>query len=390
MVSRERRQYLLDQLGRYGTIAALHRSAFYSECASEVESLLSTPELFPCQGTRPRLSAFVRAVQWNLEKGKQYEAVVRQFETDPIMRWADIVLLNEADSGMNRSGNRHVARDLGAALGMHAVYAPACLELTKGIGDELILAGENRESTQGNAVLSRFPILAAGVIRLPQCFEPYPFHEKRYGGRNCLWASLQTSAGTLWVGSTHLEVRNTPACRAKQMKRLMAALPIDTAGPHLLGGDLNTNCLRRGTRWRALSTVARLLFTDPNVMKRRFLAPQRSEPLFRVSARAGFSPAGLNSGEATAWAPTEGSEDAMMVPAIVHDYLQRRAAPYRDGLFMKLDWFLGRGIIPLRAGQVLDPASGIVSCGPACITTPRSGPARISDHGPIHADFCLP
>jgi len=390
MVSRERRQYLLDQLNRHETIAALRRSAFYSDCASEIESLLNTPELFHCKGARPHLSVFVRAVQWNLEKGRQYKAVVRQFETDEVMRWADIVLLNEADCGMNRSGNRHMARCLGEALGMNVAFAPACLEMTKGIGEEQMLAGENRESMQGNAVLSRFPILAARVIRLPQCFEPYEFHEKRYGGRNCLWASLQLGAGTLWVGSTHLEVRNTPGCRATQMKRLMAALPGDAAEAHLLGGDLNTNCLRRGTRRRALSTVVRLLFTDPGVMKQRFLAPQRSEPLFRVAARARFSPQGLNSAQATTCAQIEGSEDAARVPAIFHDYMRRRAEPYRDGLYMKLDWFLGRGIIPLHAGEVLDPASGVASCDPACVPTQQTGPDRMSDHSPIFADFRLP
>jgi endonuclease/exonuclease/phosphatase family metal-dependent hydrolase len=390
MMSRERRQYLLDQLNRHKTIADLRRSAFYTDCASEIESLLNTPELFHCQGARPRLSAFVRAVQWNLEKGKQYEAVVRQFETDPVMRSADIVLLNEADCGMIRSGNRHVARRLAEALGMNVAFAPACLELTKGIGDEQWITGENRESMQGNAVLSRFPILTALVIRLPQCFEPYEFPEKRYGGRNCLWVNLHMGASSLWVGSTHLEVRNTPGCRATQMKQLMAALPGDASEPRLLGGDLNTNCLRRGTRRRALSTVARLLLTDPGVMKRRFLSPQRSEPLFRVAARARFLPQGFNSAEATTCAPVEGSEDITSVPAIFRDYVKRRAEPYQESLHMKLDWFLGRGIVPLRAGEVLDPASGAASRDPACVPTRRTGWDRISDHSPIFADFRFP
>ncbi len=368
----------------------MRRSPFFAECSSEIETLLGTPELSVCDKAIPRIFAFVRVAQWNLEKGKQFDAIVRQFKTDEALRWADIVMLNEADCGMNRSDNRHVARCLGEALGMNVAFAPACLELTKGIDEERKLPWENRESLQGNAVLSRYPMLAAQVVRLPQCFEPYEFHEKRYGGRNCLWVRLQIGAGTLWAGSTHLEVRNTPGCRATQMKRLMAALPGGSGEAHLLGGDLNTNCLRRGTRWRALLAAAHLLIGDARKVKKRFLTPQRVEPLFKVAARAGFSLEGLNSVEATACAPIEESEDAGMVPAIFHDFVRRRTEPYRDGLPIKLDWFFGRDVHPLRASEVFDRTSGIGSCDPTCVPTLRTGPARISDHSPIYADLTLP
>ena len=164
----ERRARLLDHLSRFPTLAELSRSSFFAECSSEIDILLGTAEMYVCEKAVPRLSAFVRVAHWNLEKGKQYGGIVRQFETDPALKRADIVMLNEADCGMNRSGNRHVARCLGEALGMNVAFAPACLELTKGIGEERQLPGENRESLQGNAVLSRYPMLTAQVVRLPQ------------------------------------------------------------------------------------------------------------------------------------------------------------------------------------------------------------------------------
>ena len=155
--------------------------------SSEIETLLNTPELIPCDKATPRLEAFVRVAQWNVEKGTQFEGLLRYLDTDPVLRWADIVVLNEADCGMNRTGNRHVARCLGEALGMNVAFAPTCLELTKGIGEELNFPGENRESLQGNAVLSRYPVTEARLVTLPVSFEPYEFHEKRFGHRSCLW-----------------------------------------------------------------------------------------------------------------------------------------------------------------------------------------------------------
>ena len=37
------------------------------------------------------------------------------------------------------------------------------------------LQGDNRESLQGNAILSRYPIVEAHNVPLPVTFEPYEF-----------------------------------------------------------------------------------------------------------------------------------------------------------------------------------------------------------------------
>jgi endonuclease/exonuclease/phosphatase family metal-dependent hydrolase len=383
----QRRKFLLDQLRRYSTLAELRRSAFYAECSSEVESLLITPEVVPCDDAAPRLSAFLRVAQWNVEKGRQFDAILLQFQQDEVLRRADVVILNEADCGMNRSGNRHVALDLARALGMNLAFAPACLELTKGVGEELSLPGENRDSMQGNAVLSRYPITAARCVRLPQCFEPYEYSEKRYGGRSCLWVQLACGRGRLWVGSTHLEVRNTPACRATQMRHLLATLPAGHGTPFLLGGDFNTNTFRRGTLCRTLSASASLIWNHPDRMRERLLRPDRTEPLFEVGSRAGFSLRGFNSGEATACASLAGLEDAVMVPAMIARYIRRRLAPYQGCLCLKLDWFLGRDIRGLDEKEIIDAATGVMSMKPGCRQTPWAGPDRISDHNPIIVDL---
>jgi endonuclease/exonuclease/phosphatase family metal-dependent hydrolase len=211
----DRQTFFLENLRKYHTVAELNKSEFFAECRGEVERILATPQTYFDQKAAPLLCSFVRIVQWNIEKGRRFDAILEQLKNDDILRWADVILLNEADCGMNRSGNRHVAQCLADALGMNMAFAPAHFELTKGVGEELDLAGENKESLQGNAVLSRYPILECCITPLPNCFEPYEFSEKRYGRRNCIWARLQLGTRSLWAGAVHLEVRNTPQCRAK-------------------------------------------------------------------------------------------------------------------------------------------------------------------------------
>lgn len=390
MPSMNRRQYLLQQLRGFETLTDLRSSPFFAACSEELEAMLSTPNISLCAGTAPRLSSFLRVAQWNIEKGRCWERIVERIQFDEALRWADIILLNEADHGMIRSGNAHVASRVAAALGMNMVFGPAHLELTKGTGDELCIDGENRESLQGNAVLSRYPILEAKVVPLPVCFEPFEFHEKRYGRRNCTWARVQIGAGTAWVGAAHLEVRNTPRCRALQMKHLLTHLPGSEQEPHLLGGDLNTNSFPRGTRWRTLRSVERLLRHDPEEVKEELRHPERrAEPLFRLVRQAGFSWEGLNSFQETASAPIGNLEDSGLLPDFFVRFIRRRFERYQGYLDFKLDWLLGRGVRALRHGELVDAATGIPSSDAACIPSEKTGPSRISDHSPVFADIRL-
>jgi len=386
-----RRGYLIENLRNYGTLAELHQSSFFAECRAEIGSLLRNPEVSAFPAALPHLSSFLRIVQWNIEKGKGYPAILENLRSDEILKWADIILLNEADYGMNRSGNRHVAQCLSEALQMNLAFGPAHLELTKGVGDELELEGENCESLQGNAILSRYPILEARVVPLPVCFEPFEFHEKRYGRRSCLWARLQTGSRTLCVGSTHLEVRNAPRCRALQMDYLLQSLPGGDEAASVLGGDLNTNGFPRGTRWRTVASLCRLTTRSSSTMKERFLHPEQgSEPLFRVVKKHGFFWEGLNSEEDTAYAPLGELEDATLLPRFLVRMVQNRLEPYGGELCFKLDWLLGRGVQALRAGELRDRQTGVTSRNPACVPLVRSGCARPSDHRPIYADIRLP
>jgi endonuclease/exonuclease/phosphatase family metal-dependent hydrolase len=284
-----------------------------------------------------------------------------------------------------------VAKVLAGTLEANMVFAPAHFELTKGTDDDLAFGGQNRESLQGNAVLSRYPILDARVIRLPVCFEPFGFEEKRYGGRNCIWAKLQIGGRILWVGSIHLEVRNTPRCRKIQMQHVLENLPGTAADCYLLGGDFNSNSFSRGTLWRTCASIWKLIARPPSQLAQELRHPERgSEPLFQAAAKAGFSWQGLNSDEDTACAPINALEDARLVPECVIQSVKRRISALEGYLSFELDWLMGKGLRSLRTGDVVDYATGISSLDPGCVRTERRGIHRISDHAPIHADIALP
>ena len=381
---------VISELGNYSRLDQLRSSSFFSVYGGQVESLLGSAEITVCKSAIPRLSGFTRIVQWNIEKGKRLDSVLKVLQENQAFRWADVILLNEADRGMNRSGNRHVAQEIAGRLGMHMVFGPAHVELTKGTDEELSLEGENSESLQGNAVLSRYPVLESRVVPLPVCFEPYEFHEKRYGRRNCVWACLRIGLKTAWFGSAHLEVRNTPRCRAVQMRYLLANFPGSDGEGCVLGGDMNSNGFPRGTRMRVLRSVCRLLGKNPGQVKESMIHPERgTEPLFGHVREAGWFWDGLNSNESTAWAPIGGLEEADRLPRFVADAVRNRLKSYKGFLELKLDWLFGKNIRSLSAGEAADPHTGVSSRDPGRVPTPVTGDERISDHMPVFADIAI-
>jgi endonuclease/exonuclease/phosphatase family metal-dependent hydrolase len=386
----ELHEFWIENLRKYKTLDQLKASAFFTDHGLQILSYLETPQVIPFQTPAPRLSSFLRIVQWNIEKGKRFLPILERLHAHEILKWADVVILNEADRGMNRSGNRDVARELGEALGMHAVFGPAHFELTKGTDEELFLEGENRESLQGNAVLSRYPVTEARIVPLPVSFEPYEFPEKRFGRRNCLWVRIQLKSSELWVGAVHLELRNTPRCRARQMAHIMSNIPGNGKEPCVLGGDLNSNSFTRGTALRSLNSVSRLLFSSPEKLKRNLLHPEYgSEPLFGLLRLNGFDWEKLNSSDETARAAIDSLEESDFLPGPFLNLAKKRLEPYRGYLCFKLDWLVGKNVQALDRGSREDARTNVVSEKPGVVAVLNSGPGRISDHLPIYADIDL-
>ena len=302
----------------------------------------------------------MRIVTWNIEKGKRWPLLERCLSHETI-RSADILCLNEVDEGMARSGNLRIGHEIGKRLGMEVVFGQTFKELTKGYGDELLAPGENTTSIQGNAVLSRLPILSWENILLPSCFDHSKRIEKREGNRHALIVRLDCGDGrAVTVSNVHLEVFGSAHCRSVQMKFLLDRLQ---PGPAIVTGDFNTNTFSRGSAFHIFRSLAVLAFTDASS---RVAVPWRYERLFKHLAAAGFTWQGFNDFHPTCSINLKSLEDRVNVPAFVRNFILSRCS----FLSLRLDFICCRGLTATLPGHTITDL-----------------PCQPSDHLPITCDL---
>ncbi len=301
----------------------------------------------------------IRLVTWNIEKGKRWRLLKSCLEAEPI-RTADVLCLQEVDDGMARSGNRRIAHEIAELLGMRVVFGQCFRELTKGIGEELLAPGENTTALQGNATLSRFPIVDSRNLLLPACFDHSKRLEKREGNRHALIVRLDCGSGqTLTVANAHLEVFSTARCRRRQMRFLISEI---STGAAVITGDFNTNTFNRGSAFHTLQSLAVLLGSN---VQARPLTPWFYEPLFGELTAAGFSWESFNDTLPTCSVDLTTLEDRVYVPAPIRKRILDRCRI----LPLRLDFIAGRGVRAVCAGRTVTDL-----------------PCRPSDHLPVTCD----
>jgi len=373
----EESRALKQALDAFPSLAALHASSAWPALEARLARLLSAVRsTAPAAPPRPpRDPARLRAVHWNIEHGNRYQQIAEALATHPDLREADLFFLNEADVGMARSGNRDVAADLGAALGLHSAWAPLFLETTSGRDDDPASAAGrgNEEALFGLGLLSRYPIGATRVIELPSP-QPLQFEVERMVGRHIALAAAIERPGAPFVAvSTHLEVHRTRAHRAAQVRVLVESLR-DERRPIVLAGDFNSHTFDRGLWHSPLSGALALMLWPGGALTRRLSRPDRGpvrEPLFDELRRADFVWAPYNDDTPTLQIRFERLDEVRALPAPLRtvarrvlDWAERRGR-------LRLDWFAGRG---WRGG------SGFAVRG-------LDGPGRASDHAPLVAEF---
>ncbi len=267
------------------------------------------------QGVKPhrpvddRIGPTLRVVSWNIEKSihikdaiavfsseeelhkridsskikddQQLKAILNQREK---LATADIIVLQEMEIGLKRSGYLNAAGELAKALEMNYVYAPQYLEIDPvqlGLKQIYLEDGQvDEEATNhfsqneelykgvfGSAVLSRYPIKSVTVIPLRnQGYDWYSGEKERTtflektrrvgskavflneitreiktGGRHFFRVDLDVPdipGNTLTIINIHLEIKCLPKARDRQIKEILNYVKgIDH--PVIMLGDFN-------------------------------------------------------------------------------------------------------------------------------------------------------
>lgn len=383
-------QHLASELLRFSTFEELRNSEVYRAHSFELSHLLDEPRIYRATNPRLRLRSFLRIVEWNIERGSRLDGIVNVLNSHPVLSFADLLLINEVDDGMLRSGNINVACELGDALSAHAIFGIEYLELTKGTSDELKLSGQNTTALHGNAILTRYEFSEPQIIRLPRCENNFESSERRLGGRIGILANLQIAGRTLAVGSTHLDVVNTPRCRARQMRAFLEAADARFGNnPAIVGGDLNTHTFARGSRFRVMKNTAAILASRPDRLRVRLNHPETREPALRELTRYGFDVSGFNDRRATSRSIVSNLDDTTRLPSPMKWWVNRRIGPEGLRLEFRLDWLAARGLRALRAGEMVDQKTGVVSVHAQTFQGLIHNGAALSDHDPIVVDIAL-
>lgn len=247
--------------------------------------------------TNSKLGNFFRIASWNIERGfnvDKIEIISRSLpwqaptnellEEINVLKSASIIVLNEVDIGLPRTNYINIAEHLANLFKMGYVFGTEFIEVdpyqlgTKKFTNEERayleqktlerLDNINKEKflgLHGNAILTKYPVLKARIIRLPDCYSWFEEEQKklstlelarreaakkvfsskiltelRHGGRMAIIVDLQLPNNQIiTVVATHLENRCTPECRAEQLGFLLNSIR-DIKNPLILAGDFNT------------------------------------------------------------------------------------------------------------------------------------------------------
>ena len=386
-------QNLVDRLRSFARFEDLRRSEFYREHRAEIRQLLDEPQVYQFPDARPRLRSFLRVVEWNIERGAHLEGIIETLNTHPVLRFADLLLLNELDDGMIRSRNLNIALELSRSVEAHAVFGAEYLELTKGAGFEAALAGQNTRALHGNAILTRHPFDNIEVIRLPRCENNFESKERRMGGRIGILLDVEINDTTVAIGNTHLDVVNSPRCRGNQMRTMLQAvdnrLISRSIQRAIVGGDLNTHTFARGTRFRSMKNTTLILTSKRENLIRRLSHPETSEPAIREFARFGFVIKGFNDHKATSRTIVSNLDDSARLPRPMKWWVSRRIPAQGLMLEFRLDWLAARGLVALKAGEVVDKQTGVASVDAQTLSNLTHKGSTLSDHDPVVFDVAI-
>jgi endonuclease/exonuclease/phosphatase family metal-dependent hydrolase len=377
----------LSELHRFSSTKEMKASALYRRLGPEIERVLASVAQEDFSDSRTRRptahSHRLRATAWNIERGIRLPSIISVLGEHPLIGESDVLLLTELDYGMARSGNLFVAREIAQALGLNYVFAPCYLALTKGSGVEAYMEGENTLALHGNAILSRYPLLRAHSVALPNGKDKMRGKEKRLGNQRAVVADLEHPLGPVRVVSLHLDAHSTQRHRHLQMKLMLDHLDsLEPRLPVLIGGDWNTSTYnsKRGV-YAIIGFWRRVMMGPRYFIRSHYPHPDRwfERHLFRELEKRGWNYRDLNEpGGCTLHYDVKdmavNKNMADWMPQWCFYFLKRALEGSKGRASLKLDWFAGKDIrvAPDQQPKVIDDL--------------EDAEGRLSDHDAIVVD----
>jgi endonuclease/exonuclease/phosphatase family metal-dependent hydrolase len=340
------------------------RSELWAQIGAEVERVCGAVETFEDARSKP-LGGRVRVVAWNIQRGRRYDALLRALREDPLLKSADVLLLSEVDVGMARSQNRHVARELAAALGMNGAFGVSYLVLEDDWGENPDGA-HNQLALAGTAVLSRAPIDAVENVDVPELRDKFSSSEKRLGKKRALVCRISSLKGPLTVAACHLDSNASPAGRALQLDAIVnSGERMAKGGPLLVGGDLNTTTYDlAGAAALAKNLLHKLFITGFRETINQYMTPELryEKPVFEVLRAHDLAVDEFNDRAHGTLHFDINDEYAIqktrkLVGGLLTRFLAYKLKPWNGRVPARLDWFAGRGLVPLASFTVENDAS---------------------------------
>ena len=250
-----------------------------------------------------QIGDFIRVAEWNIGRGLHIDYIKLLF-TSPdeimkkisdqkvdkkkvkqqieILKKANIIVLNEVDIGMPRTGYKNIAGELAKTLGYNYAFGVEFVEVDHahlGLEDneyseerilfpnkKYVVDKKKYKGLHGNAILSQFPLKNVRIRRLPnyydwfgsekmkvteieyirreaaeKIFKEDVIREIRQGSRIALLADVEIPGlkQPVTIIAAHLENRVIPKYRYEQIKILLDEIK-NIDNPVIMAGDFNT------------------------------------------------------------------------------------------------------------------------------------------------------
>lgn len=255
----------------------------------KLENHLSMVYVINRNNELPLTKPYLRVAQWNIKRGFNINEIKEIFSASNdfgsrhsqklrkkakkrfldelnALSNAEIICLNEVDIGLPRTKYKNIALEVANPLKWNIAYVTEFVEVGP-LFKKLSVDKSLYKGLHGNVIISKYPIVSAEVIRLPNFFDWYSeeikkrqspiehfrklgamaiFDERilhgevRHGGRNALVADIKLpNDKIITVINTHFEDRAYPDQRLKQLTYLLEKIK-DKKTPVVLAGDFNT------------------------------------------------------------------------------------------------------------------------------------------------------